>query len=258
VCGLLCFPCFLPMRGLFGFLSEPHLYPDAIVPYLILLLLAVALLVLLFIFAFTLQLDFLDKHGVNVPGLNAVLVVILIFMETTFPTMIIGKCLFDVVIHKVMNHVMEDRGLKARLKDEFGIEDFADENSFDGKLCQSIMFSLLRLAVMLLTLPINDLPVLGTVLWLMVNGWLYTWDLLSDYLSVFGHVTACAQGGYCFQHRIRMFSFGATALALTLIPFVGPLFYITNAFGAALFFETLVEISKDEVVRGGYKSLEEQ
>jgi len=255
VCGLM---CFLPVRGFFGFLSEPHLYPDAIVPYLILLFLAVVMLVLLFMFAFTPQLDFLDKHGLHVPGLNIVVVVLLIFMEVTLPTIVIGKALFDTVVHSIMNHVMEDRGLKARLKNEFGIDDVAEEDLVDGKICQGIMFTLLRLAVMLLTLPINDLPILGTVLWLLVNGWLYAWDLLSDYLSIFGHTTACKQAGYSYQHRITFASFGATALALTLIPFVGPFFFITNAYGGALFFESLVQISKDEVVRGGYKSLEEQ
>jgi hypothetical protein len=255
VCGLM---CFMPVHGFFGFLSTPHLYPDAIIPYLLLLVLALVILVLLFTFTFTPQLHYIEQHGLKVPGLDAVVVVLLIFMEVTFPTILIGKALFDKVVHKIMDHVMEDRGLNKRLKDEFGIDELPEEDLCCGKLCQSIVFSLLRIAVMLLTLPINDLPILGTVLWLLINGWVYSWDLLSDYLPLFGRTTARAQGGYGYQHRLTFASFGATALALTLIPIIGPLFFITNAYGAALFFESLVEISKDEVVRGDYKNLEEQ
>lgn len=255
VCGLM---CFMPVTGFLGFLSEPRLYPDAIVPYLILLFLAVVMLVLLFTFSFMPQLHYLEKHAFSVPGLDAVVVVLLIFVEVTFPTVLIGKALFDKVVQKIMEDVMEHRGLKARLKEEFDIDEFADEDLCGGKLLQKIMFTLLRLTVMLMTLPINDLPVLGTIFWLLVNGWLYGWDLLADFLPIFGHTTACGQSKYCYQHRLSFASFGATALALTLIPIIGPLFFITNAYGAAVFFESMVDISKDEVVRGGYKNLEEQ
>mmetsp|Transcript_129253 Transcript_129253/g.359947 ORF Transcript_129253/g.359947 Transcript_129253/m.359947 type:complete len:255 (-) Transcript_129253:93-857(-) len=251
-CGLY---CLLPVRGVLGFLSTPELYRDALLPFSLLALMAVAVLGMLFAFTFEPQVHLVERLG-SPAWFSDVLVVILIFVEVMVGTFLAGKVVCDKVVEKIQHHVLEERGVMDRLKTELGIDHISDVDCCLGHVAQNILFAFVRLMVMLVTLPVNSCPVLGTVLWLLVNGWLYAWELTGDLLPAFGYTNACGQGSYAMEHRITFGTFGAVALALTLVPLVGPLFLFTNAYGAVLLFEALLEQHGASASREGYQQLE--
>ncbi|CAE8634352.1 unnamed protein product [Polarella glacialis] len=102
-------------------------------------------------------------------------------------------------------------------------------------------FLLIRLPLMILTLPVHAIPVLGTIAWLLANGWLYAWELEAEFMVMSEKRHRCGQQWQYVQQRFRAFAgFGSVAMALELIPFLGPwLFFASNACGAALLAEQI-------------------
>jgi hypothetical protein len=99
--------------------------------------------------------------------------------------------------------------------------------------CCSIV-SILNLFVCIITLPLNFIPVVGTVLWLFLNGRLYTWDKFSHYHYELKRRNFRAQQKFVREHWYAHHMFGMQAMALEMIPFANVIFIFTNTVGAAL------------------------
>ncbi|GBG34832.1 Hypothetical Protein FCC1311_110542 [Hondaea fermentalgiana] len=93
----------------------------------------------------------------------------------------------------------------------------------------------LRITLLIVTSPLNIVPLLGQWVWSLINGNFYAWSLHEDYFMLHGITN------YHDQHRIvrrHAFytSFGTTSMFLETIPFgVGTFFMFANAAGAAIY-----------------------
>jgi len=194
---------------------------------------------LLFVFAYWPQVSKLASFGVEQTTAE-VIVWIGTFIECSALSVLLFMLLFGAVTGQVMISVLEERGVDEKLWQKFGVE-LAD-NSMIGDACDKIAFVILRLPLMIVTGPIMGIPMVGPILWQLLNGWFYTWELVTNLLPFLGHQSFTTQ---CTENALRNItkysSFGFVALALEMVPFLNIFFIFGNAVGAALLFERFVE-----------------
>ncbi|KAL1683497.1 hypothetical protein EV122DRAFT_201305 [Schizophyllum commune] len=85
----------------------------------------------------------------------------------------------------------------------------------------------------IVSLPLNSLPVVGTVLFLLYNGRKAGPAFHARYFQL-KKFSATARTAFIERYRAAYTGFGAAALALNLIPVVGLAFSFTTTVGAAL------------------------
>jgi uncharacterized protein involved in cysteine biosynthesis len=107
-----------------------------------------------------------------------------------------------------------------------------------------LFFTVLLLVVMVVTLPLNFIPILGTVLWCIANGFFVAWDLIDVYFDL-KKVTFSEASRFAFSHYLEFTCFGTMCLLVTLIPVIGIFFSVTDFIAAALW---AVELEKSGVV----------
>merc|ERR1719291_522885 len=81
-------------------------------------------------------------------------------------------------------------------------------------------------------------------MWFLINGWLYAFDIMNDFLPSLGFYSGCEQFAYARRHFFRFAFFGVPSLLLCLITYVSPFFFFTNAYSSALLFEDLIYIEE--------------
>merc|ERR1712039_827718 len=85
--------------------------------------------------------------------------------------------------------------------------------------CHQLLMVTVRLPLMLVTLPLHAFPIAGQVAWCLLNGWLYTWGLTSEFMVMMnGNRRSCRSQGRLVWTCFRMFTtFGAASMGLELI-----------------------------------------
>merc|ERR1712228_665818 len=105
-----------------------------------------------------------------------------------------------------------------------------------------VAFQIIRLPLMILTGPLIGIPTVGPLLWQLANGWIYTWELVTNLLPFIGFQSFSDQFVGHALHNVGSYSsFGFVALLLEMIPFLNVFFVFGNAVGAALLFEQFVD-----------------
>ncbi|KAH8833504.1 hypothetical protein DL96DRAFT_1577243 [Flagelloscypha sp. PMI_526] len=141
--------------------------------------------------------------------------------------------LFDAVLVQQGHDALVERGREITKDSSTGMK----------KVRKAVLKPLSRFApssivTYLLTLPLNSLPVVGTVIFLVYNGKRSGHRFHSRYFQLKGWGTSDQQS-FVQEHRAQYAAFGATALALNLVPFIGLIFNFTNFAGAALWASAL-------------------
>lgn len=216
------------LHGIGYFFTHPKFWAVAICPLLLTIVFAIVSVVVLFATALHPQADALDDAGV--PAVLAwllaiILVVLEIFVATLIYSLVVLPCYMD----KVFELVMIDKGYGDLVVNE-------DNHS---SCCCSCLLSCrvsvcLRLMLLILTLPLNLIPIIGTFIYLWLNGALLAWEYHLYYFELKGYRYS-DQKAMVDERKAQYSSFGMQALFLEMIPGVGPLFLFTNTVGAALF-----------------------
>jgi len=232
-CGL---NCILPIIGTLKFISQPRLIKYAVIPYAVLVVLSVVLTFLLFYFLYGPVVAMMPAIPWKIADeLMAVFVILALVLMLLF---FAAHLLFDKALEKITNEALQEEGVLQLLSSKYGVDELPNLKYGEvSKACVKLSMNIVKLILMLVSLPLNGFPVFGTILWLCVNGWLYAWDLTVDLLPIFGADSVSSQMKFCWENKYAYITFGAVALALTLIPIAGPLFFFINAYGAALLFQ---------------------
>jgi len=164
-----------------------------------------------------------------------------IVAEVSVINTIVFLLFFSCVQSHIFLAVLEDRGTLDAIRAELGTEELP-ELSCCKDTRHGILFLLARIPLMILTLPLHAFPVAGQVAWVALNGWLYTWELEAEFLVMMDSLYSCKKQWQYVKQNWRCFgSFGAAAMALELVPILGPaIFFASNACGAAFLAEYLL------------------
>lgn len=93
---------------------------------------------------------------------------------------------------------------------------------------------LLRYGLLVVTIPLNIVPVVGNAAYAWLNGQLVAWEYHLYYFELKNY-SFKQQQALVQQRRLQYTLFGMHALLLEMIPGIGAIFMFSNTAGAALF-----------------------
>jgi uncharacterized protein involved in cysteine biosynthesis len=215
------------VQGLAYFAAHPRLWCTMLCPLLLTLVVAVVSVVVLFAVALVPQAEGLEDAGV-VKWLSWLLAVMLVLVEIFLVTLIYNQVVMGCYQDKIFEQVMAARGFKEMVEDE-------ERHAGCGRACRSCCrVSLwLRLILLILTLPLNLLPIVGSIVYAWLNGTILAWEYHLLYFE-YKNFSYTQQRAFIHEHKVQYSSFGMQALLMEMIPGVGSLFVFTNTAGAAL------------------------
>ncbi|RIA84374.1 hypothetical protein C1645_698694 [Glomus cerebriforme] len=227
-------PSTYPIKGIFFFFSNGSLIRRIIC--VLLLTLVVALLAIGLTFGFLLP---LQAHALIVAGCPAwlawIVSVIFCLLEAGIFTIIFyliitpiwQDALFDDVLRlKGVGHVLEKRKTTSELT--LCCRGFCSGISLAFATIYAIVITLL------ITIPLHAIPIIGTILYCYINGWVMTWGHQLHYHIEIKEWTIKQSLKFAWKNRFDYSMFGCIAVALELIPVANFIFFWTNVVGAAL------------------------
>ncbi|DAZ98118.1 TPA: hypothetical protein N0F65_003104 [Lagenidium giganteum] len=226
------------VAGFAYFVAHPSLWVTAMCPILMTIVVALVSVVVLFTIGLYPQAIGLEHVGVPA-GLAWLLAVILVILEIFLVTLIYSLTCLPCFADKIFAQVLQLRGFGELVSNEA-------RHSGCCRVCAACCrVSLwLRLVVLIATMPLNIIPILGTVVWVWLNGFLLAWEYHLYYFELKGY-SYVEQRAVVKDRRLQYSSFGMQAMFLELIPFFGSLFIFTNTVGAARFAADMEEEQKE-------------
>lgn len=215
------------VQGMAYFAMRPRLWLMTMFPLLLTIIVAVASVIILFSVAFAPQAEWFEEAGLS-NWTSWLLAFMLVLVEIFFVTLVFKLVVMGSYQDKIFKQVMAAHGFKELVEDE------KHHASCTRACCSCFRVSLwLRLVLLVVTLPINLLPIVGSVIYAWLNGTIVAWEyhLLFFELKNF---TFAQQKAYVTDHKVQYSAFGMLAVLLEMIPGFGLLFAFTNTVGAAL------------------------
>ncbi|KAI9241864.1 MAG: hypothetical protein BYD32DRAFT_404825 [Podila humilis] len=169
-------------------------------------------------------------------------IVCVIFVLLEVAVMIILFYLIILPIYQdgLFDRVLKLRGLRHVLKQNEGNDVVKCLRGVHGGLL--IVF--FQIIVLILTLPLNLIPIAGQILYAMINGWILTFGLRFHYDAEIRNISVLQSRKEAWERRGEFTNFGSVAVGLEMIPLANLLFVWTNIVGSALWVAD--EIEKEE------------
>lgn len=228
-----------PLAGAGVFLTRPRLWKEVVCPIIVSLISTTVSLIVLFGAAFHPQATALINAGCP-EWLAWISAFLFVLAEVALVNIILMLILFGCVQSKIIRSVLEEKGIMEKLRSECEARgEHLPEVQCHRDVAHAIMFLVGRIPLMIITMPLHGIPILGQIAWVLLNGWIYAWELEAEFLVWSRELHGCQeQFGFVKERFCAFGGFGAMAMALELIPFVGPwIFFASNACGAALMAE---------------------
>lgn len=217
------------MRGATAVLKTPPLWKMMICPLILAWLGSLAIFIILMCTAFPYQAHAMEENTILNMSAAWFISFIVTLAETAAATAIILGSVYASLQQMIFDKTYELRMSQHAAQSREKLEKCCPCCTSCGYLI------ILRIALAIVTSPLNLVPLLGTWVWALINGNYYAWSLHLDYFTWHG------VNDFHDQHRIvrkHAFytTFGTTAMFLETMPFgVGTFFIFANAAGAAIY-----------------------
>lgn len=217
-----------PLRGILYFTTHPRLWLTVFCGILLALAFSITSTVLLFVFALRPQAEGLASTALP-EWLAWIMAVILVLVEIFASSILFVAIALPVLADELFDLVFVAAGVPAG-------EGSCARGCWMGLAHAGVWVAYLvfaRLAILIITAPLHLLPVVGTVLFLFINGYFAAWN---QHLHWFDLRDCGFSSGKQFvrNNRGAYASCGAIMVLLEMIPGIGILFMFTNIVGAAL------------------------
>ncbi|KAF4316626.1 hypothetical protein BBO99_00006298 [Phytophthora kernoviae] len=213
--------------GVKYFLGHPALWKQAALP--LLLTLAFSFISVFVLFGWTLRPQENWMYEKGLPSVLAwIFAVIAVLVEIFLLSIVYAFVVLEFFKDKIFAFVLRDKELGFMV-------DAVEQHSSAVRVCTTYcrVDGLFRIALLIISLPLNLIPVVGTLLFAWLHGSLLAWEYHLFYFDLKG-LTFKQQQRWIRQRKWQYSSFGMQALLLQMIPLVGPLFIFSNTCGAAL------------------------
>lgn len=229
------------VQGLAYFVSHPRLWLATLCPLLLTIVVAFASVIVLFAAALHPQAEGLEDAGVAT-WLSWLLGVMLVLVEIFLVSFIFNQIILGCYQDKVFEQVMIARGFKEFVEDE-------SRHASCARVCRSCcrVDIWLQILLLIVTLPLNLIPIIGSVVYAWLNGTLLAWGYHMTYFE-YKNFSYGQQKAFIKEHKVQYASFGMQAVLMEMIPGFGSLFVFTNTVGAALFAAHLEEEERERGV----------
>jgi uncharacterized protein involved in cysteine biosynthesis len=208
------------LKGVAFFLAHPSLWVYSCVPFLCSLIFGLVALILFFALALVPQANALIPHMPE--WLAWIIAVILVLLESFLALIIFAQGLFGQFQDKIAEKTLEI--LNVRLPEEPPFCDTCTLNALH------FAFTIL---LFLVTLPLNVIPIIGSIAFAYINGMMYGWELHQNYFER-KRMDFRMQWDHVSANRWAYTTFGAASILLALIPLLNIVTIFTSRVGAAL------------------------
>ena len=215
-------------QGLAYFLTHPPLWRLTLCPILSTILVGTTTMIVLFAAAMYPQEQGLYNAGVS-EGLAWALSVMLCLVESFGIVMLYSLICLACYQDKVFEFVMRQQGHEQLMNNK-------RKHASCLRLCSSCcrVSVLFRLGLLVVTVPLNVVPVVGNAMYAWLNGEIVAWEYHFFYFELKNYSLE-QQQALINERRLQYSLFGMQALLLEMIPGIGAVFMFTNTVGAALF-----------------------
>jgi len=221
-----------PLDGVYYLLRHLHLWKPMRKPLLYSVLLSVVVTSTMFFWTYLPQAGFLCIF--NGPLGFATAVPLVLGESATLVLFIARAFWLAPALDKVFDGVLLDQGLTSLVEQGREIQGQGKGKSLGKSLMSPLnRFSKEGLITYLLSLPLNAIPVVGTVFFLLFNGSKSGPNFHARYFQL-KHFTPEQKNAFIKSKRGSYTAFGTATAVLNLIPAVSILFAFSNAAGAAL------------------------
>eukprot|EP00658_Telonema_sp_P-2_P038242 TRINITY_DN27473_c0_g2_i5.p1 TRINITY_DN27473_c0_g2~~TRINITY_DN27473_c0_g2_i5.p1 ORF type:complete len:305 (+),score=91.27 TRINITY_DN27473_c0_g2_i5:47-916(+) len=211
-----------------SFMTRPSLWRVAVAPLLCALVVVFVVTGLLLLFTFVPQTTLLAS--LFTPWVALLAALLLVFAEAAVVVQLIVSCCLSSPQDAVFDCVYQENSPNAEIN--LGVA--TDGVLPDGRTAIMVLgFMLLRTVAMVLALPLNLIPVVGTVLYLCVTGFFLSWDCHAGYFKAKG-LSFSQQRRFVCDHWGSYVGFGFVAQLMEFVPGLNVIAYFSNFAGAAL------------------------
>jgi uncharacterized protein involved in cysteine biosynthesis len=176
-----------PIRGIFYLIRHPTLWNKIACGLLIMIIISIVVSVLLFVFAFPAQAHDLSQY------MSSWIAWIISFFLTLYEIAVAVLVCSSLFLAYYMDVIFD----AVWRQETMGITPGESQRTASTTLsCIKSFFVLILFRVILLvvTSPLNLIPVLGTILYIYINGYYYAWSLHCRYFDLLG--LSFAQGKF--------------------------------------------------------------
>jgi uncharacterized protein involved in cysteine biosynthesis len=229
------------LQGILYFLMHPSLWLTSICPLIMTILIGLVSVILLFSIGLSPQVAAFESIGVP-SGWAWLLGVLCVIVEIFLVTLIYSLACLPCYMDKIVDQVLTLRGHGELVEND-------KNHSGCTRICTACcrVSVLLRLFVLIITIPLNLIPFVGTIVWVWLNGKILAWEYHLYYFELKGY-SYREQKQIIDARQMQYTSFGMQAMLLEMIPLFGFLFLFTNSVGAALFAADIEEELLDQNV----------
>jgi len=221
-----------PIAGIYYILRHPHLWKPIRKPLFYSLVLSVFVTTSLFAFTYLPQAAVLALF--NGPLAFATAVPLVLGESATLVLFIARAFWLAPALDHVFDGVLLDQGMTSLVEQGREIQGQGKARTVGKSLMAPLnRFSKEGLVRYLLSLPLNAIPVVGTVFFLFYNGSKSGPNYHERYFQL-KHFNAQQKKDFIKNKRGSYTAFGTAAMALNLVPAISILFAFSNAAGAAL------------------------
>jgi len=168
-----------PIRGIFYLTSHPPLWSQLVCGLLIMILVSIISLILLFVFAFPMQAYALSEY---MSGWIAWIISFFLTLFEIATSVLVLSSLFlayymDIIFDAVWKQ--ETMGINQGETQRLSSTTYSCIKSF-------FILIIFRVFLLVITSPLNLIPILGTILYIYINGYFYAWSLHCRYFDILG------------------------------------------------------------------------
>ncbi|KAI9301903.1 hypothetical protein BJ944DRAFT_185999 [Cunninghamella echinulata] len=245
-----------PLKGIVFFFQHPkQLWLKTLLPFL--LTLGFGLVSLFICLTYLLHWQAHALMEIHFPSwLAHTVAVVLSLIESGILDILCFAILLPFFQDALFDATLKARGLDRMLKDLDIPRLVVCCRGITSSLLVASLVVFIRVLILILTLPLNLIPIVGTVIACYINGFPATWSLTLHHDIELKGMTVTESRKHAWHNKFTFCNFGAVAVALELIPIVNLLFMWTNIVGAALWLgDIFVETEQSSSVDASTKSL---
>ncbi|KAG0047489.1 hypothetical protein BGZ83_007459 [Gryganskiella cystojenkinii] len=236
-------PMLYPLQGIVYFLSNPSLWPRVIIPFIVLVVITVFLMISAFTYLLPWQVDFLTRHNWN-SWLAYTVAATATLLEAALGSLIAYLALMPFWEDSLFDAVLRSRKLSYIIEAAHGDYRTCINGCLGGLYVvafQSIVLLVFQVVSLIVLLPLHAVPVVGTIVYCYLNGWVVTFSKRIHYDIELRKMTVNQSRKYAWKNKTDFCEFGGVAVFLEMTPVLNLLFFWTNVVGAALWVADEIE-----------------
>ncbi|GBC04363.1 hypothetical protein RclHR1_05640006 [Rhizophagus clarus] len=227
-------PSTYPIQGIFFFFSNWVLVRRIICVLFLTLVVALLAIGLSLGFLLSLQAKALIVAGCPV-WLAWTVAVIFCLLEAVVFTIIFYLIVTPLWQDGLFDEVLRLKGLSYVLEEKKNTPESSNCCSgFCSGITTGYTIVIVQIIALIITMPLHAIPILGTIFYCYINGWVMAWGHQIHYHLDIKEWTIRQSLNFAWENYNDYSMFGFIAVALELIPIANFIFFWTNVVGAAL------------------------